>query len=115
VLLKFADDLDGTTSLKLTLKIMTCIFFIGSVTCCLLGVFPKPSEIEDPRVFREEMYYLNPENLDECEQAISDTIIQAAESIKDTVQKKGKQLESAIWSLGLGSLSMALNIILDSF
>jgi hypothetical protein len=114
VLIKFADDLDGKTSLNSILKILTCLFFLGSVICCLRGVFPKASAIEDPRVFREEMYYSNSENPEECELGISDSIMQAAESIRETVLTKAEQLQSAIWCLSLGSLTMTLNIILGA-
>lgn len=114
VLLKFADDLQGDTTLKLTLKVITCIFFLGAVLCCLLGVFPKASVTEDPRTFRETMYYVSNQEPEECERGISDSIMQAAESIRSVVVTKSKYLESAIWSLSLGSLTMALNIIVNN-
>jgi hypothetical protein len=114
VLLKFAGDLHGNASLNLILKISTCIFFLVSVICCLQGLLPQKTVTEDPRFFREKMYYLSPENPEECEQDISDSIMQAAESIRKSVIFKAEKLRSAIWSLSLGSSTMAVNVILYS-
>lgn len=115
VLLKFAGDLQTDSTLQLILKDITCLFFLGSVGCCLYGVYPKASAIENPRAFRENMYFLNAEDLEECERDMSDSVMQAAESIGKTVSIKGELLKSAIWAVSLGSLTMAMNILLEDW
>lgn len=115
LLLKLSGDLKGGDSLALVLEVVTCIFFLGAVGCCLRGLRPQASQTENPRRLRNEMYseeYKN--NPEKFELGISDALMQSAEQVRKVAEEKAQYLNSAIISLSFGALLIASNIILKA-
>ena len=116
ILLKLADGLETVGTLTLILKLGCSVFFIGSICCCLRGVFPINIGGEDPKILREDnkWYLFDKSDPQRIERKISDDIMETAEEIRQAGKVKSDCLSGAIWCLAIGSVFIGINTVIGT-